>query len=100
MSDMNKRNGRKRVSTEDMKEFLAGLGMPSNPTLHINGSDHRGAILTVDFGEALVPARPNNDQMHELVSNMRSLARDILGRDASISINTDNPRGILYASVS
>ena len=100
MSDMNKRNGRKRVSEQDMREFLSGLGLSSNPTLHVNGSDHRGAILTVDFGEALVPSRPNNDQMHELVSNMRSLARDVLGRDASISINTDNNRGILWANVS
>jgi hypothetical protein len=100
MSDNTKRNSRKKiVSGQEMISFLEGLALPVKPTLHINGSAFQMAVLTVDFGEPKESFRLNNDQMHELVSNMRSLAREVLGRDASININTDNSRGVFYASV-
>lgn len=99
MSD-NKRSSRKRaVSSKEMDTFLANMNTPVKGKLHINGSAFQNAVLTVDFGEPIQSFRLNNDQMHELVSNMRSLARDVLGRDASINIMSDSSRGIYWASV-
>ena len=100
MNDTIKRAPKKRiVSSADLEDFLMALDIPYRPRLHINGSQYHTALLSVDFGESLEPFRLSNEQMHELVSGMRSLAREVLGREGSININTDNSRGVLWASL-
>lgn len=99
MSDTKRAPRRKAVNSTEMVEFLGGLNLAVKPSLHINGSSYHQAVVTVDFGEPLDPVRLTNDQMHDLVSNMRSLTRDVIGRDASVNINTDNSRGVYWASI-
>lgn len=100
MTDQTKRAPRKRVvSSADMEAFLASLNTTVRPTLHVNGAEYRNAILTVDFGEPLEPFVLSSDDLQELVTRMRGLAREVLGRDATININPDKNRGIMWASV-
>jgi hypothetical protein len=99
MTDTNKRNTKKRVvSTESFETFLSNLDIPVKARLHVNGASYHTALVTVDFGEPLEPFRLTQDQTYELHSGLRALARDILGRDAPININTDNSRGVVWAN--
>lgn len=100
MSDNNRRAARKRVySVTPLQEYLDGLSTPTRGSVHVNGPTHLQAVVTVDFGEPIEHYRLSSDDMQGLVSRMRSLTQDVIGRDAFVSVNSDNKRGVHWASV-
>jgi hypothetical protein len=94
--------GRERrvADTKYLRDWLDSLGLEVNPSIHINGHVFPGALVTVDFGSPLKQAKLNSDQSAELGDRLRLLARDVLGREASIRVSHDGPNGIYWASIS
>jgi len=95
----NRSSTRRKVDTTEFTAFLSTIEIGVKPTLHVNGPQHPSAILTVDLGQPLQAVKLKPEVSQELVSRMRRLTRDVVGKDVPVSIETDNPRGILWASL-
>lgn len=90
---------RSSPSVTDLRDYLATLDTPVTASVHVNGPQFPSAILSVDFGQPLKPARLESAQQGELVERMRRAACDILGRDQSIMISADHHHGIWWAAI-
>lgn len=84
---------------EDFKVWLAGLGAPGTPTLHINGPTYSTAVIAVDFGTPLQEFKITPEQNAELVTRMRKAVRDLCGSEVNPRISTDNGNGVWWASL-
>lgn len=97
MSD-NKRGAKKRTyNTAPVETLLSALAPAAKGSLHVNGGEYR-AVLAVDFGEALTGFRISSENLDSLKTQMRVLAREVIGRDSQLDILMDNSRGIMWVS--
>jgi hypothetical protein len=88
----------KRREFEDFRVWLGSLNM-INPTLHVNGAAHPGALLTVDFGTPLIEQKLDPVQSAELVSRMRVAAKSLLqDKETNVRVQNDGNNGIWWAS--
>lgn len=80
----------------ELESYLSTLDLPNKPTIHVNGKEHPSALVVVDFGAPLDPVRLNLEQSKELADRMRKFARDLLSKDLSIRVSSDNYNGVVY----
>lgn len=108
MTKKNEQRGEKRaprraastVELKDLETWLATLSLGSaKPSVKVNGSHYPTAVVVVDLGQPLKQVRLNSEQSSELGARLRRTAREVIGRDASIRVSTDNGHGIVWASV-
>jgi hypothetical protein len=84
---------------DDFRLWLAGLDM-KNPTVHVNGASHTGAVLAVDFGTPLTEQKLTAEQSAELVTRMRSATKTLFqDKDINVRVQNDNSNGIYWTSV-
>jgi hypothetical protein len=95
------RSSRRPVAdVKSLRDYLASLDLGITPTVHVNGHAFSSALVTVDFGQPLKPAKLNQDQGAEFSDRLRKLAREIVNRDnANIRVSYDNINGVYWASI-
>lgn len=94
------RKGNRKVNLSAFQDWLAGLDLGYNPTIHINGPQYPQAVLVVDFGQPLQPVKLTNEQTHELLDHMRTAAGEVVGKEpAAIHVNYDQSNGVYWAYV-
>lgn len=82
---------------ETLKTYLANQS--DSPRLHINGSDHPTALITVDFGQPLSGVSMNHDRFSELSGLMKAAAKTLLKRRGQVRVNYDNHHGVVWAAL-
>ncbi len=82
------------MSITALENFLSSLS--SKPILHVNGSNHQGAVLTVDFGEK--SSEINTNVIMELSDLMRNATLNMVKRANNVKINHDSSHGIFWSS--
>lgn len=88
------------ADVKPLREYLDTLELGVNPTIHINGHAFASALVTVDFGQPLKPAKLNQDQGAVFSDLLRKLAREIVNREnANIRVSYDNINGVYWASI-
>jgi hypothetical protein len=96
--DDKKKRG-KKPNFDEFQTWLAGLGL-INPTLHVNGVAHPGAVLTVDFGTPLIEQKFEAEQSADLVTRMRAATRVLFqDKELNIRVQNDSANGIWWSSV-
>jgi len=89
----------KRPNFDELQTWLSSLGL-INPTLHVNGPHHSGAVLAVDFGTPLIEQRLESEQSADLVTRLRAATRTLFpDKDLNIRIQNDPANGIWWSSV-
>lgn len=83
-------------SRYELESFLHSLDLPNRPSIHVNGKEHPTALVVVDFGAPLDPVRLNSELSQELAGRIRRFARDLLTKEASIRVSSDNYNGVVY----
>lgn len=84
----------------EFNTFLSTIECEVKPTIHVNGSAHSSAIVTVDFGSPIEQFRLTSDDNADVTERLRHLARTIVARDTvNIRISYDAPNGIFWASI-
>jgi hypothetical protein len=91
---------RRPADTKYLRDWLDSLGLEVNPSIHINGHVYSNALVVVDFGSPIKHVKLSSEQNAELGDRLRLLAKDVLGREASIRVSHDGPNGVYWASVS
>jgi hypothetical protein len=89
----------KKAEIDEFKVWLAGLGMPTAPWLHVNGTSYAGAVLTVDLGTPLEEHKLTNEQSAELVARMKTATRSLYKHEVNIRVQNDSTNGIFWSSV-
>jgi hypothetical protein len=90
---------KKRVAdVASLQTYLDTLGL-SRPSIHVNGTGHPTAVITVDLGSPLGGQRLAQEQSQELVSRLRRTTRDLYKDDMNIRVSFDNNNGIFWSSV-
>jgi hypothetical protein len=85
---------------EDLRAWLLRLGMVAKPTVHVNGTAHSMAVITVDFGTPLdEQTKLTSEQNAELMTRMRSLTKVMHTADVNVRVQNDLSNGIWWASV-
>ena len=82
----------------EFRSWLTSLAM-HDPILHINGTDHPIAAITVDFGNPLTEQRMTPEQNAELVNRMRAAIKALYQKDVTMRVQNDSLNGIWWASV-
>ena len=95
----NQRRTQSQVELASMVEWLASVKIGVPITVHVNGPHYPTALVAVDLGQPLKQVRLTPEQTSELGQRLRKVAREVLGRDASIRIQSDNSHGIHWAGV-
>jgi hypothetical protein len=94
------RSRRPVADTAAMREYLDSLDLSVVPTIHINGHAFANALVTVDFGQPLKPAKLSQEQGAVFSDLLRKLARDVLNREgANIRVSYDSYNGVYWASI-
>jgi hypothetical protein len=83
-------------SRSDLEYFLSSLDLPNKPSIHVNGKEHPTALVVVDFGAPLEAVRLNSELSQELAGRLRRFARDLLTKESTIRVSTDNYNGVVY----
>lgn len=94
-----RRPRRSSVDLADFKSWLAGLDVGVIPTIHVNGHQYTQAVLAVDFGQPLRPAKLTPEQSQDLIAYMRRATADIVGREVNCRISYDHQHGVYWASI-
>ena len=92
--------GPRRIDTYELRTWLSELNLGVLPTVHVNGSQHPTAVITVDFGSPIPSIRLTGEQMQELSSRLRRLTKELVREDANIRIHSDNQNGVHWSVVS
>jgi hypothetical protein len=88
------------ADVKPLREYLSSLELGVTPTIHINGHAFTSALVSVDFGQPLKPAKLNQDQGAVFSEMLRKLAREIVNREnANIRISYDSSNGVYWASI-
>lgn len=91
---------KKQSELDDFRLWLAGLGMVSVPTLHINGMNHSMAVVAVDFGTPLdEPNKLTTDQGAELVTRIKTVTKSMYKNEVNVRVQNDSSNGVWWSSV-
>jgi hypothetical protein len=97
---LKKTRQKKQSELDDFKLWLAGLGMVSAPTLHVNGMNHSMAVVAVDFGTPLdEPNKLTTDQGAELVTRMKTITKSMYKNEVNVRVQSDSGNGVWWSSV-
>lgn len=93
-----KERARRVIDTASLADYLAGLDLGVNPTIHVNGHAFQMALVTVDFGQPLKSIKLNQEQNAEFTDRLRKLGREVLGRgeNAAVRVSHDLTAGLVY----
>jgi hypothetical protein len=89
---------RKPADTSALQSYLDTLGLV-RPSVHVNGTIHPTAVVTIDLGVPKEPTRLTQEQAQELISRLRKLTRDLYKDDVNIRVSSDHHNGIFWSSV-
>jgi hypothetical protein len=97
---IDKKKRRKPVENfADFRAWLTTLDM-INPVLHVNGTAHPLAPLTVDFGAPLIEQKLSPEQSGELVARMRAATRTLYqDKELAVRVQNDPGNGVWWASL-
>ena len=99
MSDQKKKRRKPVENFADFRAWLTTLDM-INPALHVNGTAHPFAALTVDFGTPLVEQKLSAEQSGELVTRMRAATRTLYqDKELGVRVQNDPANGIWWTSI-
>lgn len=94
------RTRRPSADIAPLREYLDTLELSVTPDIHINGHAYASALVTVDFGQPLKPAKLTQDQGAVFSDLLRKLAREVLNREgANIRVSYDSYNGVYWASI-
>jgi len=95
-----KRRVKSTQELTDLRNWLASIdqGVARN-AVHVNGHLHTSVLVVVDLGQPLKQSRLTPDQSQELAQRLRRVAKEVLGRDTNVRVQSDNSHGIHWASV-
>lgn len=101
MTDKKKLSRQKKDSeAEDFRGWLSSLGMLSTPTLHVNGTSHPMAVITVDFGTPLdEPTKMSGEQNAELMARIKTFTRSLCKSEANVRVQNDASNGVWWSTV-
>lgn len=88
----------KVADTSALQSYLNSLGL-NRPAIHINGTGHPTAVVTVDLGVPKNAQRLPTEQAQELISRLRRVTRDLYKDDVNIRVSFDSNNGICWSSV-
>lgn len=93
-----KERARRVIDTASLADYLGGLDLGVNPTIHVNGHSFQMALVTVDFGQPLKPVKLTPEQNAEFNDRLRKLAREVLnrGENANVRVSHDLTAGLVY----
>lgn len=95
---MSKNTSQISPAMSDLQKLLDSMAFPYS--IHVNGKEHPGAVLTVDFGAPLQSVRLNSEQNQELAGALRRAAKEVMrgreNRDMNIRVSSDNYGGLIY----
>ena len=86
---------RNKESIENFRNWLSGLKLAVNPTLHINHG-YGAALVVVDFGTPKVPLNLSQEITGEVNARMRDLVYAISGK-RNARVMPDHSSGIYWA---
>lgn len=99
----NPRNSKspRRIDTFELRNWLSELNLGIVPAVHVNGTQHSSAVITVDFGSPIPSIRLTSEQAQELNSRLRRLTKELYTRDdVNVRVSSDNQNGVHWSSVS
>lgn len=89
---------RKSADTSSLQSFIDTLGV-IRPSIHVNGTNHPTAVVTIDLGAPLNPTRLSQEQAQELIARLRKLTREFYKDEVNIRVSSDHHNGIFWSSV-
>jgi hypothetical protein len=95
-----KKSSKKTVEPDDFRDWLLTLGLVFTPHLHVNGSSHSTAVVTVDFGTPLEETtKITAEQNAELMSRMKTLTRSMYKGEVNVRVQNDSSNGIWWTTI-
>ena len=89
---------KKVADTSFLQTYLDTLGLV-RPSVHVNGTAHPTAVVTVDLGAPKAPNRLSQEQAQELIQRLRKTTRDLYKDEVNIRVSSDNHNGVFWSSV-
>lgn len=91
---------KKDTEAEDFRGWLTSLGLLSVPTLHVNGTSHPMAVITVDFGTPLdEPTKLTTEQNAELMARMKTMTRTLCKSESNVRVQNDSSNGVWWSTI-
>jgi hypothetical protein len=89
---------RRLIEASNLHAYLRDLGLPVQPTIHINGPAFASAVVVVDFGQPLEPIKLTDDENAEVTEYLRQLTRTVIGKNINLPVEVDTKNGLVYWS--